>query len=68
MLGPNESNNQHYKTDVELLVEGYEGVAIPMTGQYTPGLHEPGDLVEVYVEDYEKQKVTLVLRVRGYKP
>ena len=68
VLGPNESNNPEYKTDVELLVEGYEGVAIPMTGQYTPGLHEPGDLVEVYVEDYEKQKVTLVLRVRGYKP
>lgn len=68
VLGPNESNNPEYKTDVELLVEGYEGVAIPMTGRYQPGLHAPGDLVEVDVMRYKKRKVTMVKRVRGYEP
>jgi len=68
VLGPNESNNPEYKTDVELLVEGYEGIAIPMTGRYQPGLHAPGDLVEVDVMRYKKRKVTMVKRVRGYEP
>lgn len=66
VLGPNTSDNEEFKTDVELHVEGYEGKRVPMTGRYREGLHQEGDLVEVEVVRMRKREVALVKRQRAY--